>query len=153
MGPHLRGAASALPLTQDDLGRFFGPEAERLVKELIDDGALPRRQAGTLHDVGRDSPHREIDIRAGSGHVYRIVLGATGELLGTSDEHRAFGTLHPGAVYLHQGEQFLVRELDLAGRVALVDEADPDFYTQARDVTHIRIVSLLEHRAPRAAEG
>ena len=78
--------------------------------------------------------------------MYRIVLGDTGEVIGTSDEHRAFGTLHPGAVYLHQGEQYLVQELDLVARVALVEEADPDFYTQARDITDIVIVNQIDHR-------
>jgi DEAD/DEAH box helicase domain-containing protein len=104
------------------------------------------------HDVGSTAPHREIDIRAGGGHVYRIVREDTGELIGTADEHRAFGTLHPGAVYLHQGEQLLVQKLDLVGRVALVEEADPDYYTQARDVTDIEIVNLIDHRALGDAE-
>jgi DEAD/DEAH box helicase domain-containing protein len=83
-------------------------------------------------------------VRAGGGHVYRIVIDGTGELLGTSDEGRAFQTLHPGAVYLHMGEQYLVRELDLVGRVAVVSEADPDYYTQARDVTDISVASVQE---------
>src|SRR5262249_20771331 len=145
-GPHLRCAARERPLADDDLTMFFGEAAVPAVDSLIADGALARRPTGMIHDIGRTSPHREIDIRSGSGHVYRIVLPGTGELLGTSDEHRAFGTLHPGAVYLHQGEQYLVRELDLAGRVALVEEADPDYYTQARDVTDIRIVEGLADR-------
>jgi DEAD/DEAH box helicase domain-containing protein len=85
-----------------------------------------------------------VDIRAGAGHVYSIVIEGTGELLGTSDERRAYATLHPGAVYLHQGEQFIVQELDLVRRVALVTEADPDYYTQARDVTDIRIVAVRD---------
>ncbi len=152
MGPHLRCAARELPLAPDDVGTFFGPQAEPLLEQLIADGALARRTGGTVHDVGRTSPHREVDIRAGSGHVYRIVLRGTGELLGTSDEHRAFGTLHPGAVYLHQGEQFLVQELNLTDRVAVVAEADPDFYTQARDVTDIQIVDVRERRALGDAE-
>jgi DEAD/DEAH box helicase domain-containing protein len=152
LGPHLRCAARERPLTDEEVKGFFGDGAAPAVESLIADGSLARRPTGLIHDVGRTSPHREVDIRAGSGHVYRIVLAATGELLGTSDEHRAFGTLHPGAVYLHQGEQFLVRELDLVGRVALVDEADPDFYTQARDVTDIRIVNLLDHRLQGEAE-
>jgi DEAD/DEAH box helicase domain-containing protein len=146
IGPHLRCAARERPLADDELTTFFGAAAVPAVDSLIDDGALARRPTGLIHDVGRTSPHREIDIRSGSGHVYRIVLAGTGELLGTSDEHRAFGTLHQGAVYLHQGEQYLVRELDLAGRVALVEEADPDYYTQARDVTDIRIVEELDDR-------
>src|SRR5439155_15670202 len=110
------------------------------IDALVADGVLARRPTGVIHDAGRTSPHREVDIRAGSGHVYRIVLAATGELLGTSDEHRAFGTLHAGAVYLHQGEQFLVRELDLVAHVAIVEEADPDYTTQARDATDFRFV-------------
>ena len=146
IGPHLRCAARERPLTQGELTSFFGEAAVPAVDSLLADGLLARRPTGMIHDVGRTSPHREIDIRSGSGHVYRIVLAGTGELLGTSDEHRAFGTLHPGAVYLHQGEQYLVRELDLAGRVALVEEADPDYYTQARDVTDIRIVQGLDER-------
>ena len=146
IGPHLRCAARERPLTKDELTSFFGEAAVPAVDSLLAAGALARRPTGMIHDVGRTSPHREIDIRSGSGHVYRIVLAGTGELLGTSDEHRAFGTLHPGAVYLHQGEQYLVRELDLAGRVALVEEADPDYYTQARDVTDIRIVEGLDER-------
>jgi DEAD/DEAH box helicase domain-containing protein len=152
MGPHLRCAARERPLTDDEVTGFFGDGAASAVDAMIAEGALARRATGAVHDVGRTSPHREVDIRAGSGHVYRIVLAATGELLGTSDEHRAFGTLHPGAVYLHQGEQFLVRELDLVDRVALVDEADPDYYTQARDITDIRIVNLLDHRELGEAE-
>ena len=146
IGPHLRCAARERPLGDDELTTFFGEEAVPAVDSLIAAGALARRPTGMIHDVGRTSPHREIDIRSGSGHVYRIVLAGTGEVLGTSDEHRAFGTLHAGAVYLHQGEQYLVRELDLAGRVALVEEADPEYYTQARDVTDIRVVERLDDR-------
>jgi DEAD/DEAH box helicase domain-containing protein len=144
--PHLRCAAREQPLSDAEAAAFFGPGAAAALTELEGSGDL-RRRRDLWHDIGGGSPHRDVDIRAGGGHVYRIVLAATGELLGTADEHRAFGTLHPGAVYLHQGEQFLVRQLDLVGRVALVEEADPDFYTQARDVTDIRIVDLLEGRA------
>ena len=72
--------------------------------------------------------------------------GDTGEVVGTAVEHRDFATLLPGAVYLHMGEQYVVRELDLTARVAAVDPADPDFYTQARDVTDIEVVGELERR-------
>ena len=71
------------------------------------------------------------------------MIAGTGELLGTADEHRAYATLHPGAVYLHMGEQYLVEELDLVQRVAVVASADPDYYTQARDVTDIEVADVL----------
>jgi DEAD/DEAH box helicase domain-containing protein len=149
--PHLRCAAREHPLTDEEAERFFGPDVETALVAGAEAGLLKRR-ADRWHDVGSTPPHRDVDIRAGGGSVYRIVLADTGELLGTSDEHRAFATLHPGAVYLHQGEQFLVRGLDLVTRVALVESADPDFYTQARDVTDITIVNQIDHRSLGGAE-
>jgi DEAD/DEAH box helicase domain-containing protein len=149
--PHLRCAAREQPITDDEAVRFFGDVAPAGLDALAKRDLLKRR-GERWHDIGSTSPHRDVDIRAGGGTVYRIVLEGTGEVLGTSDQHRAFGTLHPGAVYLHQGEQYLVQELDLVRGVALVEEADPDFYTQARDVTDIVIVDQLDHRALGDAE-
>ena len=143
--PHLRCAAREYPLSQEDL-EFFG--SPRLVAEAVarmeERGELLRRKGDTWHDRGREPPHRAVDVRAGSGHVYSIVIADTGELLGTADESRAYGTLHPGAVYLHMGEQYIVRELDLVSRVAAVEPADPDYYTQARDITDIGVIEATE---------
>ena len=80
-------------------------------------------------------------MRAGGGTSTAIVLGDSGELLGTSDEHRAFGTLHPGAVYLHQGEQYLVRASTSCARGAWSTKPIPTHYTQARDITDIQVVN------------
>jgi DEAD/DEAH box helicase domain-containing protein len=142
--PHLRCAAREIPLTPDDLA-FFGPGAAAAVDRMVEREELAERR-GAWYDRGKEAPHRSVDVRAGAGHVYSIVIADTGELLGTADESRAFGTLHPGAVYLHQGEQYVVRDLDLDGRVAAVDEADPDFYTQSRNVTDIEVVAEAERR-------
>jgi DEAD/DEAH box helicase domain-containing protein len=140
--PHLRCAAREQPLRIDELS-YFGPEAEAAVARLAERGALARR-GDRWHDRGQEAPHRSVDVRAGAGHVYTIVDAETGEVIGTADESRSFATLHPGAVYLHQGDQYVVGELDLVDRVALVSRADPDFYTQSRNVTDIGIDEALE---------
>ncbi len=51
----------------------------------------------------------------------RIVERATGRLVGTVDEPSAHFLAHSGAVYQHQGELYLVSELDLEDRIALVE--------------------------------
>jgi DEAD/DEAH box helicase domain-containing protein len=136
--PHLLCAAREYPLAEEELS-FFGDAAPGAVERLEAEGQLARRR-GTWHHVGRQSPHRAVDIRSASGHLFSIVIEDTGELLGTVDESRAYYHVHPGAVYLHQGEQFEVRGLDLSTRVALVDRVDPDYYTQSRDTTDIDVV-------------
>jgi len=143
--PHLRCAAREQPLTEQEALRFFGPQAVDGLEALaLRD--LVKRRGDRWHDIGTNPAHRDVDIRAGGGMVYRIILGDTGEVIGTSDQHRAFGTLHPGAVYLHQGEQFLIQQLDLVRGVAVAEEADPDFYTQSRDVTDVVIVNQIDQR-------
>jgi DEAD/DEAH box helicase domain-containing protein len=134
--PHLACAAREYPLTDEELSTFW-PGSEAAGGELV-------RRRGQFHHKGKDSPHRSVDIRSASGHQFAIVIQETGELLGTADESRAYYHVHPGAVYLHQGEQFEVTELDLVQRVAVVTRADPDFYTQSRDTTDIDVVEADE---------
>ena len=141
LGPHLLCAAREQPLATDELA-FFGDAAvvEPAVQRLVAGGELTQR-GNTLHHRGRQSPHRLVDIRSASGGQIAIVLEETGELLGTADEFRAHFTLHTGAIYLHQGEQFEVTNLDLDAGVALVRKSEADWYTQSRDITDIEIVA------------
>ncbi len=84
----------------------------------------------------------------------RLVEDVTGRVLGTVDAAAAHGTAHAGAVYLHQGETWLVTELDLEESVAVVVPADPDYSTSAREITDIEILAEREavtRGAPRAS--
>ena len=67
----------------------------------------------------------------------------TGSVLGLVERSRAYSTVHEGAVYLHLGEQHLVRELDLEARTALVSTAAVDWYTQAKKETQTAIEEPL----------
>ena len=140
--PHLMAAAREQPLEREELA-FFGDAAGPFAEELLAEGRLVERR-GLLHHRGRESAHAAIDIRSASGALFAIVDEDTGALIGTVDEARAFSSVHPGAIYLHQGEQFEVRELDLVGHAALVSRSDPDYYTQARDITDIRVEGVDE---------
>jgi DEAD/DEAH box helicase domain-containing protein len=139
LGPHLAAAAAELPLTEPDLA-LFGPTAAKTVAELGAAGELRRRPAGWYYTRHR-RPAREISIRGDLGRPIRVVEEATGRLVGTMDEPSAHRYVHDGAVYLHQGESYLVSKLDLADRVALVEPGDPGYTTQARDVTDIDVIA------------
>src|ERR687891_1888276 len=140
LGPHLSCAAREQPLAPDELS-FFGDTAPETIEKLTEEGKLVERR-GLVHHRGQD-PHRLVDIRSASGHLVLIVDADTGAVLGTVDESRAFHQVHPGALYLHQGEQYEVAELDLDRWVALVRPSDADWWTQARDVTDIEVLDVL----------
>ena len=120
--------------------RIIGALA-RIVRDvgLAEAGQLRRRPAG-WYSAGRRRPAREISLRGDLGRPVRVVEEATGRLVGTMDEPSAHRYAHDGAVYLHQGDSYVVSSLDLAARVALVEPGDPGYTTQARDVTDIDVI-------------
>jgi len=141
LGPHLCCAAAELPLTRDDLSLFGPPgDVELLLADLVRRGLLRSRPRGWFW-TSRQRP--DADLRGSGGTPVRLVESGTGRLLGTVDASSAHSQAHTGAVYLHQGETYLVDELDLAESVALVGRAEPDHTTSARDITDLRVVEVL----------
>jgi DEAD/DEAH box helicase domain-containing protein len=138
LAPHLCAAAAEIPLTKDDLD-IFGPAAPELVGQLERRGLLRRRSTG-WYWTRRERAADLTDIRGGGGTPVQVVEADTGRLLGTVDAAAAHTTVHEGAVHLHMGHSYLVRDLDLEADVALVEEADPPYSTTARDTTSISIL-------------
>ncbi|CAM3660482.1 DEAD/DEAH box helicase [Nocardiopsis rhodophaea] len=138
LGPHLCAAASEIPLTADDLP-IFGPGAEAVLADLVDRRLLRRRPRGWFW-TRRERASDLADLRGTGGPPVQIVDSESGQLLGTVDQAAAHGTVHDGAVYLHQGLSYVVDELDLEEGVALVHGEMPEYSTWARDVTEIQIL-------------
>ncbi|MCU1701219.1 MAG: helicase/secretion neighborhood putative DEAH-box helicase [Mycobacterium sp.] len=133
LGPQLLCAASELPLTDAEVRMW---NAEAVAETLVDDGLLRRRPAGYFPAPGVD-PHPAVDIRGSSGGQIAILETGTGRMLGSTGAGQAPASVHPGAVYLHQGESYLVDSLDFEDGVAFVRPEDPGYTTSARDVTDI----------------
>lgn len=134
---HLVAAAYELPLSDRDVETL---QAEDVVLALEKEGYL-RRRARAWYPIGERIP---VDIRGGGGGEVIIVDATDGRVVGTVDSSRARTQLHPGAVYLHQGETFLVDELHLSDHLALVHPEDPGYTTFARTTTDIRIVDTRQ---------
>ncbi|MFI9593460.1 DEAD/DEAH box helicase [Nonomuraea sp. NPDC052265] len=144
LGPHLCAAAAEIPLTDDDLP-VFGTTTPDVLEDLVAQNLLRRRPAGWFW-TRRERATDLADIRGGGGAPIQVVESSTGRLLGSVDEPSAHTTVHTGAVYLHQGETFLVETLDLDSGVALVEAANPDYSTFARDITDISILATQRSR-------
>jgi DEAD/DEAH box helicase domain-containing protein len=149
--PHLACAAYELPLRHHD-DRWWPESLDDGVRQLVVSDRLklrPRVGSSTGEPVavwsGRGWPSRGVGLRSGSSDEFRIAH-PDGSLVGTVDHARAYRLVHPGAVYLHQGQAFVVRELDLDDLVAYVEAADGGEYTQPRVETDIALLGEDEHR-------
>ncbi|EPH03239.1 hypothetical protein HMPREF1531_01297 [Propionibacterium sp. oral taxon 192 str. F0372] len=144
LAPHLAAAAQEQPLTPDD-ERWFGPTMTGIANQLSVSGLLRRRPTGwywTQPQRAVDS----IDLRGGTTKPVEIVEEASGRVIGSVDRGVVERTVHTGAVYLHQSEQWLVRELNLDDRVALVKRSELPYYTQARVEEEIHILAETDRR-------
>jgi DEAD/DEAH box helicase domain-containing protein len=144
LDPHLACAAYELPLTPAD-SQWWGDSLDDGVRRLVVDDRLAVRD-GRGYWLGLDAPARGVGLRSGSSVEYRIAT-RTGQLIGTVDGSRAFSSVHPGAVYLHQGLTWHVEELDLHERVAWVEPCDGGELTHVRSETDVRILEVEASRA------
>ena len=81
-----------------------------------------------------------------TGGPSRTELDQGYEVIANVDEISAPELVYPEAVYLHNGESYFVRELDLQGKVAYVERHEMDYYTQAVLETSVLITDEKEHR-------
>lgn len=151
LSPHLAAASAEHPLTQDDAIAWFGPTAPERLAELAEQGTLRHRRTG-YYWTQRASAAERIDLRGAAAPPVRLVEEGTGRLLGTVEAARAPATVHPGAVYLHQGVGHVVVALDLDESVALVRVEEVDHTTTAEEVADYRILGVDRRQSWGAAE-
>jgi DEAD/DEAH box helicase domain-containing protein len=127
---HVAAAAFEAPLDDDDR-TTLGDEALERAPFVPD---LRHTKRGWVY-AGRDYPAGHTGLRSASADAFSVVDASTGTVLGIVEHERAYSTVHEGAVYLHLGEQWLVRELDVPGRTAVVEPFAGDWYTQVKKET------------------
>jgi DEAD/DEAH box helicase domain-containing protein len=144
LAPQLCAAAAEYPLRESDEA-LFGATMPEVLDELVARGLLRRRAAG-WYWTRAERPSALADLRGSGGEPVRLVESDSGRLLGTVDAAAAHTAVHPHAVYLHQGLSYVVRSLDLDDNVALIDRADPDYTTIARDVAWISVLDIARRQ-------
>jgi DEAD/DEAH box helicase domain-containing protein len=127
---HVASAAFEAPLDDADAEILGAAALERAAVHPD----LKRTAAGFVW-AGRDYPAARAPLRSTSPDSFTVVDGESGSILGIVERERAYSTVHEGAVYLHLGEQYLVRELDLGSRAAVVTPFRGDWYTQPQKET------------------
>ena len=145
---HLAAAAYELPLVAEDRA-FFGEGLEETAGALAAEGRLCAGE-GTWFISGQEYPAAGISLRSSSPDQFTIVESDSGDIVGTQEAETAFMFLHPGAVYLHAGDSYLVEGLDLEGRIAPVRRFYDNYYTRPRKEVETEILSrkMVEDMGP-----
>lgn len=135
---HLKCAAFELPLAEDEA--FGSVDLPDLCARLADAGFL-HRSGAHWHWTQEAYPADTVSLRSVTSDNFVIVDTTDGtEVIGEVDFSSALTTIHPKAIYLHQGRQFHVEALNFAERKAYVKRVDVEYYTDAIRYTQVRVL-------------
>ncbi len=168
LAKHLKAAAFELPLVDQDFERF-GPLSAPIAELLKEEQQLAELE-GQYYCPGGQNPAVGVSLRNIADNTFSIVqrkqarvsrdLFASGspptveedyEVIANVDSISAPELVYPEAVYLHDGDTYFVRELDLNGKVAYVERREMDYYTQA--VLEHNVLITGERQASQAVES
>ncbi len=139
---HLPCAAHELPLSDEE--ELFGPGFHEAVANLERRGLLQRRNERWYY-LGFGYPAQDVSIRSISPSSFVLLDESQGyQTLEEIEATTAPLRVHPGAIYLHQGESYLVTRLDLDAQVAYLRPVDVDYYTQPRQINDVHIIRSLK---------
>ncbi len=145
---HLKCAAFELPLESRDT--FGAADVPELCERLAEAGFL-HRSGASWHWVQQAYPADTVSLRSVTSDNF-VIIDTTGNQDGSEDGHprvigevdfsSALTTVHPKAIYLHQGQQYHVEKLDFDQRKAYVKSVNVDYYTDAVRYTQVRVLEI-----------
>jgi DEAD/DEAH box helicase domain-containing protein len=140
---HLLCASAELPLKDDADLDLFGGSASVLLSELASGDLVRKTSRGWVYS-GRGRAADVVRLDGIPGETFRIMC--RGRLLETMDRGQAYREAHKGAIMLHQGETYVVNEMDLETHAIRVTEIDVDYYTQPLKEVDLSVIEVLDTR-------
>jgi DEAD/DEAH box helicase domain-containing protein len=107
------------------------------LERLEHTGELMRSADGMQIHARRRRPHLKVSLRS-TGTRYRIVHGKVG--IGEINDFRLYREAHPGAIYLHQGQSYLVESIDESTQCVNARPVQVDYYTRSRTDGDVNIL-------------
>jgi DEAD/DEAH box helicase domain-containing protein len=139
---HLKCAAFELPFHDDE---HFGVETTADILRFLEENEVLHHRDGVWHWTSDSFPAQEVSLRsAATDNVVIIDRGPPARVVGEIDRSSAPTMLHEEAIYIHEGQQYQVEELDLAEKKAYVTAVDVDYYTDAEQAVKIRVLEVAE---------
>ncbi len=171
---HVKCAVFELPFEK---GETFGGEDLEEILELLEEGQLVHRAQDKWFWMADSYPAQDVSLRSMTRDNFVIIersgrpavggdlsgegfderLDRSGinrpRVIGEIDYSGAFYHIFPKAIYVHDGVQYQVEELDFENRKAYVRRGDFDFYTDAEDKTAVHVLDVFDEAPPSPARA
>jgi DEAD/DEAH box helicase domain-containing protein len=141
---HLHCAAAELPLAAAE-PLLQIPDVSAAVDALADSATLLQDADGRYWHASRKYPQRHVNLRGG-GLQLALIDCDSGEIFGEVDSGRALKECHPGAVYIHRANSWLVEDLDLLAREVKCRRQIPPYSTRPISGKETEILQVLEQK-------
>lgn len=139
LAEHLRCAIYELPLGREEA---FGtcPDLEDILSILVESGEV-QFAGGNYRWVSDVYPAGDVNLRTSGGNPVAILDCSTPkpQIIGQVDRSTAPITAYAGAIYLHEGRQFAIDDLDWEGGIAHAHSVEVNHYTVASSMTEVRV--------------
>lgn len=140
---HIRAAAAEIPLSLDDIALF--PDLGEVIPVLLNAEEVKSRN-GRFDWDGPAFPAGDFSLRNMDQSRYKLVLEENGKEITEMDETQAFHEIYPGAIYIHEGNQYEITRLDLVTRTAVGRPFEGNFYTVPAGESNVSIIQTLHEQ-------
>lgn len=144
---HIKCAAFELPFSEEE--RFSRHlVTTRQMLEYLDEKGIVKHSGGKFHWMSDIYPANEISLRSASHENFVIVDNdERSRVIGEVDYYSAPTFIHNDAIYIHQGRQYYIDNLDWERRMAFCHEVESDYYTDAETKTDIHVLEKFQEKA------
>ena len=139
---HLRCAAFELPFhSGEGFGRLPPDQVQEFLEFLVQEGTL-HRSGQKFYWMAEGYPAQNISLRSASAETITLQAEVDGIVttIGSVDLPSAPNLVHPGSVYMHEGQVYLVEGLDLENHLAHLRQTEVDYYTQPGGETSVKLI-------------
>ena len=142
---HLKCAAYELPFQEGEL--FEGLEDTPELLGYLKDENILRQVAGKYYWMAEEFPQAGINLRSASDQNFLIVDITDPKkhrVIGEMDRFTVPMLLHQYAIYMHEGTQYQVEQLDFDDKKAYIRRVDVGYYTDADLTTSLKVLDEFE---------
>ncbi len=143
---HLRCALFELPFQKGEgFGSLSGETIEEFLHFLLSNGEayLSNEKYFWMSD---SYPAANISLRSASPQsvILQTIIEDRPQIIGIVDGESAPWMVHPGAIYLHEAQQYLVEDLNLEEHIARLKPIESEYYTEPLRQTEVKLLSIAE---------